>query len=400
MGENSARQLHSTSLITVYRMRIVLFFSFEISLEEWRDIGILDREVRLYQELIRRYGVTVKFVTYGGKEDRGCLSKLRGIQVLPAYQDRPPPRGRLSRLFKSFSLPWTMARELSTVDLYKSNQMMGAWVGVVSKLRFRKPLLVRCGFELSENNRLGRAKWWHQVGGWGLSFVSYQLADRIHVATLTDKKLIEERFRVPKHKIHVRPNWVDSESFSPSSDESKKAKRVLFVGRFSEEKNLPLLINAISGTDMTITIVGSGGDEKIIQEKIDREGIEAEINNRVPNHRMPALYQQCSVYVICSRYEGNPKSLLEAMACGCAVIGTNVRGIREIIEHGKTGILVEQDAFALRQAMLDLINNQNLCLKLGKAARECVLRNHSLDAAVEAEWQAYTALAKLGSKKG
>ena len=380
-------------------MRIVLFFSFEISLEEWRDIGILDRETRLYQELIRRYGVTVKFLTYGGKEDEKCLSKLGEIQALPAYQDRPPPRGRLWRLFRSFSLPWTMASELSAVDLYKSNQMLGAWVGVVSKLRFRKPLLVRCGYELSESNRLKRAQWWHQLGSWGLSFVSYQLADRIHVATLNDKKLIGERFRVPERKIHVQPNWVDTEAFAPSSDESKRPKHVLFVGRFSEEKNLSLLIDAISGTDLMITIVGSGNDEKIIQEKIDREGIEAEIKNRVPNHRMPTLYRQCSIYVICSWYEGNPKSLLEAMACGCAVIGTNVRGVREIIEHGKTGILVDQDVFALRQAMLDLINNRNLCLKLGKAARKWVVQKHSLDAAVEAEWQAYIALAKLGSAK-
>jgi len=377
-------------------MRLVLFFSFEISLEEWHDLGLLDRELRLYQELIRRYAVTVKFLTYGGKEDEKWLPKIGEIQVLPAYQDRPTPRGRLCRLFRSFSLPWTMARELSTVDLYKSNQMMGAWVGVVSKFRFRKPLLVRCGYELSENNRLGRAKWWHQFGGWGLSFVSYQFADRIHVAALEDKKLIGERFRVPEHKIHVQPNWVDTEVFSPSSDESKRQNRVLFVGRFAEEKNLSLLIDAISGTDLMVTIVGSGDGEKIIREKINREGIEAEIKNRVPNHNMPTFYQQCSVYVICSRYEGNPKTLLEAMACGCAVIGTNVRGVREIIEHGKTGILVDQDVTALRQAMLDLINNRNLCLELGKAARKSVLQKHSLDVAVEAEWQAYTALAKLG----
>jgi glycosyltransferase involved in cell wall biosynthesis len=145
-----------------------------------------------------------------------------------------------------------------------------------------------------------------------------------------------------------------------------------------------------------ITIVGSGNDENIIREKIAREGIEADIKNRVPNHSMPTLYQQCSVYVICSRYEGNPKTLLEAMSCGCAVIGTNVKGVRGIIEHGKNGILVDQDATVLRQAMLDLINNRDLCLELGKAARKGVLQKHSLDVAVEAEWRAYNALTKLG----
>ena len=107
---------------------------------------------------------------------------------------------------------------------------------------------------------------------------------------------------------------------------------------------------------------------------------------------MPALYQQCAVYVICSRYEGNPKTLLEAMSCGCAVIGTNVKGVREIIDHGKNGILVDQDATSLRQAILHLISDQDLRLKLGEAARRGVIQKHSLDAAVEAEWEAYNSL--------
>ena len=114
-----------------------MFFSFEVSLGDWNEAGIIDRETQLYEELIRRYAVTVRFMTYGDKGDRNWLRKIEGIEVLPAYENRPTPRGRLVRLLKSFSLPWAMASELSAVDLYKSNQIMGAWVGVVSKLRFR-----------------------------------------------------------------------------------------------------------------------------------------------------------------------------------------------------------------------------------------------------------------------
>ena len=369
-----------------------MFFSFEVSLEDWNESGIIDRETRLYEELIRRYAVTVRFMTYGDKGDRNWLRKIEGIEVVPAYENRPTPRGRLVRLLKSFSLPWAMASELSAVDLYKSNQIMGAWVGVVSKLRFRKPLLVRCGYELSEFNRLGRAKWWRQLGGLALSFLSYQLADRIHVSTLDDKKIVGKRFRVPQHKIYVQPNWVDTEAFSPSSDQSKRRNGILFLGRFTDQKNLSLLIDAVSGTNLPLTIVGSGGDESIIREKINLEGIEADIRSNIPNRSLPALYQQCAVYVICSRYEGNPKTLLEAMSCGCAVIGTNVKGVREIIDHGKNGILVDQDATSLRQAILDLISDQDLRLKLGEAARRGVIQKHSLDAAVEAEWEAYNSL--------
>ena len=57
---------------------------------------------------------------------------------------------------------------------------------------------------------------------------------------------------------------------------------------------------------------------------------------------MPQYYNRCKVYVLCSLYEGNPKTLLEAMACGCAVVGTNVLGIQEIIRHQENGLLVPE----------------------------------------------------------
>lgn len=373
-------------------MHLVLLFSFEISLEEWSETGILNREVLLYQELGRRYGVTSKFVTYGGQADQEWSRRLGEIQVLPAYETRPSASGRLGRLIRSLVLPWRLDRELGRVDVFKSNQMMGAWVGVVSKLRFRKPFLLRTGYELSEFLRLGKAPWWQRVGGWILSYISYQLADRIHVATRADKKIVEKRFRVPAAKIYVQPNWIDTRTFSPLHIEPERDEDVLFVGRFSEQKNLPLLIDAMTTTDLKLTIVGAGRDELGIREKIKLAGINTKILSSAPNSSMPSLYQQCSIYVICSRYEGNPKALLEAMACGCAVIGTDVIGVRGIIQHGKNGMLVKEDVFSLRSAILNLADDPQLRKRLGKAARESVLRDYSLDSAIEAEWRAYNAM--------
>lgn len=380
-------------------MRLVLFFSFEISLEEWLEVGILDREIRLYQELGKRYGMTFQFLTYGGEADRKCSRKIGEIQVLPVYKSRPSGHGRFGRLLMSLCLPWRLSEDLIAGDIFKSNQMMGAWVGVISKLRFGKPLLVRTGYELSEFLRLGGAPWWHKAGGWVLSYASYRLADRIHVATRDDKKILEKRFRVPAYKVHVQPNWIDAQAFSPPYREDEREDTVLFVGRFAEQKNLPLLIDAISGTDLSLTIVGSGPDEKKVREQIKVTGIEAKIMTGIPNSSMPALYQRCAIYVICSRFEGNPKTLLEAMACGCAVIGTNVKGVKELIQHEKNGILVEEDVSSLRDAILSLISNPSHRFHLGKAARESVLRHHSLEAAVEAEWYAYSALTSKAERE-
>jgi len=374
-------------------MQIVLLFSFEISLEDWSETGLLDREPLLYKELGQKFGVTSKFVTYGGAWDRKWSESLGSpgsIKIIPVYEDRPPAHGRLWRLISSLLLPWRIGQELRSADLFKSNQMMGAWVGALAKLRFGKPFLLRTGYELSEFLRLGRAPWTHRVGGWVISYICYQLADQIHVATNEDKRIVQKRFRIPAHKIHIRPNWIDTRNFCPSPLERDRGFGVLFVGRFAEQKNLPLLLDALVGTNVKLTLVGTGSDERAIRERLSSGKISVKSLIGVPNSDMPSLYQQSAIYVICSRYEGNPKTLLEAMACECAVIGTDVRGIRDVIQDGRNGLLVKEDAISLRSAIMTLVNDRALRTRLGKAARESVVQDYSLDSAAAAEWRTYT----------
>lgn len=376
-------------------MKILLLFSFRISLQDWVTSGIFDREVKLYQELIRRYPVQAKFLTYGGEKDQDYCLDLDGISILPVYKRQPDHPVKLACALRTLLLPWTFGEELRTLDLYKTNQMMGAWVGVIGKLRFRKPLLVRCGYELSEFLRFARANWWLRFGGWVASFVTYHVADRIHVATQKDKEIVRRRFLVSSRKIYVHPNWVDTATFCPPPKDKKRRHNVLFVGRLTDQKNLPLLVDAMSGTDLGLTIVGAGELEKELQKRIDKHRIVVNLRSNIPNSSMPDLYRECKIYVICSHYEGNPKTLLEAMACGCAVIGTNVPGIREIISHEKNGILVSENHEELRAAICRLKDDDKLRQAIGEAAHELILREHSLHAAVEAEWCAYNALTKL-----
>ena len=371
-------------------MKLLLLFSFEISLQDWIDSGLFDREVELYRKLIHQYPVQVQFLTYGDARDRS--SESHDIGLLPVYESQPRHSVQLIRLLRTLFLPSALAEHFRGVDIYKTNQMMGAWVGIIGKVFFRKPLLVRCGYELSEFLRLGRAKWWHRLGGWALSFIVYHFADRIHVATHNDEKIVRKRFRVSPKKIHVRPNWVNTEIFCPPTDAHERRHDLLFVGRFTDQKNLPLLIDAITGTDFKLTVVGAGELESEIKRRVDEQDVVVDFRGRIANNSLVTMYQKSLIYVLCSHYEGNPKTLLEAMACGCAVIGTDVPGVREIIDNKKNGILVDPNPVCLRQAIVDLFDDPNFCQDLGNAARKTILQKYDLDAAVEAEWHAYNAL--------
>jgi glycosyltransferase involved in cell wall biosynthesis len=99
----------------------------------------------------------------------------------------------------------------------------------------------------------------------------------------------------------------------------------------------------------------------------------------MPNSQIPQYLHKASLLIQPSKFEGHPKSLIEAMACGAAVIASDVPGIREIIRHGETGWLCPPDADALRSSIKHLIANRGLRVLLGQAARKEIVTNYALD---------------------
>ena len=74
-----------------------------------------------------------------------------------------------------------------------------------------------------------------------------------------------------------------------------------------------------------------------------------------------------------------PKTLLEAMACGLPVIGTDVKGINEVIDHRNNGIICNTDPDSIRVAIVTLMEDEVLKQKLGENARKTIVENYSLD---------------------
>ncbi|RMG45458.1 MAG: glycosyltransferase, partial [Acidobacteria bacterium] len=92
------------------------------------------------------------------------------------------------------------------------------------------------------------------------------------------------------------------------------------------------------------------------------------------------LYREVDIFVLTSDWEGTPNVILEAMASGLPVVATRVGGVPEIVQHGETGFLVDpEDEDGMVDAILTLIKNRDLRLKFGRAGREFVLAQHSLD---------------------
>ncbi|PWF48898.1 glycosyltransferase family 4 protein [Massilia glaciei] len=108
---------------------------------------------------------------------------------------------------------------------------------------------------------------------------------------------------------------------------------------------------------------------------------------------MPAVYAAASLVCLPSYREGLPKSLLEAAACGRAIVATDVPGCREIVRHGENGMLVPaRDAKALAAAIAILVNDPQLRRSMGSKGREMVLQEFSEESVVRETLDIYRAL--------
>ena len=173
-----------------------------------------------------------------------------------------------------------------------------------------------------------------------------------------------------------------------------KPSKILFVGRLTYQKNITLLIKALENTQYELDVVGEG--DKL--EDLKNEGISRNVKinflGKVHNNDLPKIYNNHAVYVLCSHFEGNPKTLLEAMACGCAVIGTDVSGINTVIKNNINGLLVPKNHLSIRCSINMLMNSRNLRLFLSENAQKTIIQEYSLPGILKNELNAYTDLSK------
>lgn len=374
-------------------MRLTLFFTYGVSLKTWNDIGILKREVKLYQELHKRYGMQIQFLTYGDELDRNRYNDLDGIEIIPVYEKIKRYKSRVLTFIQSILIPFIFRKELINTDFIKTNQIWGSWVAVLTKWFLRKPLLVRCGFEEYKNNLSAGNTGFKSIFLKYISLLAYRHADHIWLNTKDISNFVQNRFLISSNHITIYPNWIDTDHFKPTQNASKIMNRVLFVGRFAEEKNIPFLFEALKNSDIGIDLIGDGELKPELIVLAKKLGLDAKFLGTFPNNIMPDLYNKYQLYIICSKYEGNPKTLLEAMACGLVVIGTDVSGIREIIINGKNGFLVEEDASSsLIEYIQTIFSDQSLCKASGMNARKTIMENNSLDVAINKEYSLYQQL--------
>ena len=358
-------------------MPLVLFFTRHSSLSSWDQAGLLSREVQLYKRL-RQQGIDVTFVTYGNRDDLKYLPQLSGIKVICNRWSFP------QKLYIRL-LPILIRVLVGRNWIGKSNQCLGAEIGLAVAGKNHK-FVARNGYLFSLNEERSHGS--NSVEANNAKILESKVftnANRVVVTTETMKAEILQRYAIGPEKIVVIPNFVDVELFSPSRPTEKNRFTLCYVGRLTKNKNPLSLLEAIRGIDLKLVLVGGGGLLHELEEQARSQESKVFFKGFVPNEKLPQILNTCDLFVLPSYYEGQPKSLLEAMACGLPVIATNVPGNRELIRHGIDGYLCGTSPDEIRSAILTLIANRPLRQNLGKNARHRVVSEFSLDRVLELE---------------
>lgn len=345
----------------------------------WAKVGNLEREVAIYKRLQGR-GVHVSFVTYGNALDLSYKDQLDGIGIVCNHWGLPQ-QWYIRLISRLYPLLWW-----GNNVVLKSNQVQGADIALRVARFFGKKFIVRCGYLYSDfmERRYGLDSSQAQRAR-ALEEEVFIAAHRIVVTTRVMREVVLKRYQVPEKKVSIIPNYVDTNFFRPNSDERCSSKRICFVGRLDVQKNLFALLKAIRGLDVELLIVGNGTLDEQLRKEVNLNRLPVYFLGNVPYRRLPEILNSATLFILPSHYEGHPKVLLEAMACGLSVIGTNVPGIRELICHRQTGYLCGTSPEEIREAIQDVLSDAGLCVRMGRNAREFVVKHFALDQIAEME---------------
>ena len=241
------------------------------------------------------------------------------------------------RLGQSWVIPWAVERAIPCI--YTEHSTIGDWKGA---LRSDAPLHV------------GSAN--------GIACVSERSAGDLGM--LLGGKTVEIH-------PHILP------SFPPGERGSGGIPRLLTVSRLRAEKGLDVLLEAAAllahrGFVFQLHMAGDGPDRETLAQQCVHSGLSNHVVFRGALHpeQLHREWSEADIFVLPSRTEAMPVSLLEAMSHGLAIVATKVGGVPELIEEGVTGTLVPpESALELADALARVLENSGLRNHLGTAAQ-------------------------------
>lgn len=312
---------------------------------------------------------------------------------------------KLKAVLKTLSTCIHMNAEPTDADVVHCHTWYAQFAGIIAKLCYGIPLVITTHslepLRPWKREQLGRG---YDASSW-VEKTAIEMADAIIAVSKETKVDVLKHFNVDENKVKVIYNGINLKEYVVTNETStleaynidKNKPYVLFVGRITRQKGIIHLVNAIKYIDPDTQIVLCAGapDTKEIGKEMEDAVNEVKktrknviwIDKMLSKKEVIQLYSHADVFCCPSIYEPFGIINIEAMACDTAVVASAVGGIKEVVVHEETGLLipVEQqdsapfepvnpDKFArdLAAGVNKVINNTELKNSMAKKGRKRV----------------------------
>ena len=299
-----------------------------------------------------------------------CANRLPRHRRLLSAADRLP----LGQLFFSAGLNLSLSRAVRDLqlDLLIANGPLG---GV---LLLKKP---PCRLVYCVNHTYSQQARYVETQRWKKLLVpaerrAISRADALVAISSTTRDELQAHYGIAESMITLIPVGIDAEHFSPGA--RREPDSLLYVGRLAARKGLEFLLRAMpliaaERPQTLLSIVGDGPLRPRLEALAVKLGIESHVTflGRLDDQELLRTYQGTQLQVVPSLFEGLGVTALEGMACGAAIVASDVPGLRDVVQDGENGLLVPYgDCAALAHAVLRLLQDADLRERLRLAGEE------------------------------
>ena len=367
------------------RDSLLLLMTPSMSLEKWDSIGQLSRELNYYEELSKRSKLNLIIFSYGRNDLKYNLTSAI-VLTMPSWIPKNIPYKLQNWIYIVSSL-FIYRRFFEKVVICKTNQFTAADFGLLLKFIYKIPLVIRMGFYYSHFQPINNIRKFKER-------ISFKLADKILTTSSEATDYICEKYSIAPTKIITICNSINLDRFKPTHLE--KEWDIIFVAKLESQKNIGLVAEVFKEIKGKILIIGMGSLDHLIKDAVKiNSGITWK--ERVDNIDLPNYYNRSKIFVLLSDHEGNPKVLLEAMACGLTCVVTNVPGIRECIKHEANGIIVTKKKEEIVNTLYGLLNEPSKMDSIGKKAIEWIKEKCDYSKNIDLEIELYNQIPDFNS---
>tara|TARA_Y100000389_G_scaffold56525_1_gene52439 strand:- start:1791 stop:2930 length:1140 start_codon:yes stop_codon:yes gene_type:complete len=370
-------------------MKIILFFTYGISLLDWKNTGLLDRELKFYEKMYDKFGISTVLLTYGDAKDIEIIQNKDFIEIVPIYTILKYDKNKYFRIARSFILPFRLKKLIRDVQILKTNQLLGSWVAIICKMLYKKPLIVRTGYDLLTFSKKNKKNFLKIYFYKQLTQLSLRYSNIYLVTSSVDKEKLSLLFKKYEKKIKIRPNWVevtDRKGFGERFD-----NRLISIGRLEKQKNYNSLIDKLHNSNLIVDIYGEGTEKENLIKLSKNLNVKLRIKNPINNNLLLEEILKYRIFISSSSFEGNPKAILEAMASGCVVIAKHNSNILEIIENNHNGLIYKN-----KDNLISIINSilldENEWVRISSNAINSINKLNSINVITDNEYSDYVDL--------